>query len=210
MAVITLSRQYGSKGLQLARGIAKRLGYRYVDRDTIETMGEKIGVTKAEAHAILEGHRGTIFDLIEKMSASILKGVSPTSDSHKVGQDSADFLDKAEDMLLWVAEDDNLVIVGCGGQKILKDVPHVVHVRVVASREERLANVMAREKCSRVSAGDLMDREEKAARRFMEKHWDLDREDPALYDVVLNMTSLGEESCIDMVDALIQTKVAKK
>lgn len=210
MAVITLSRQYGSKGLQLARGIAKRLGYRYVDRDTIEAMAEKIGVTKAEAHAILEGHRGTVFDLIEKMSAGILKGVSTTSDSHKVGQDSADFLDKAEDMLLWLAEDDNLVIVGCGGQKILKDVPHVVNVRVVASREERLANVMAREKCSRVSAGDLMDREEKAARRFMEKHWEMDREDPALYDVVLNMTSLGQESCIDMIEALIQTKVVKK
>jgi cytidylate kinase len=210
MAVVTLSRQYGSGGLKLARGLTQRLGYRYVDRDTIETMAEKVGVTKAEAHAILEGHRGTIFDLIEKMSASILKGVTDTSDSHNVGHDSADFLDKAEDMVLWLAEDDNLVIVGCGGQKILKDVPHVVNVRVVASREERVENVMAREKLSKVSASDLMDREEKSAKRFVEKHWGLDREDPALYDVVLNITSLGQESCIDMIEALIKTKVTKK
>jgi len=210
MAVVTLSRQYGSNGLKLARGLARKLGYRYIDRDTIETMAEKVGVTKAEAHAILEGHRGTMFDLVEKMSSAILKGVSPTSDSHRLGQDSADFLDKAEDMLLWLAEDDNLVIVGCGGQKTLKDLPHVVHVRVVATREERVQNLMARQKCSKVSASDLMDREEKAAQRFMEKHWGLDREDPALYDVVLNMTSLGEESCIDMVKALIDTKVPKK
>lgn len=209
MAVVTLSRQYGANGLQLARELAKRLGYRFVDREAMETIAQKKGMTRAEAHAILDGQRGTIFDLVERVSTAVLKGVNTTGESYQTGRDGAELLDKTEDMLLWLAEEDDLVITGCGGQKILKNLPNAVHVRVVASHEDRLANLMSRKNLSEASAADLMDRKEKAAKRFMQKRWDLDREDPALYDAVLNLTNLGRKSCMDMIRALIQTKVKK-
>ena len=46
MAVITISREFGSGGRVIGEEIAKRLGYYYLDKDIIAHIAQKTGFAK--------------------------------------------------------------------------------------------------------------------------------------------------------------------
>ena len=48
MAILTISREYGSGGREIGRRVAERLGYRYVDKELLFQDLEKVGATLGE------------------------------------------------------------------------------------------------------------------------------------------------------------------
>ncbi len=94
MTVITISRQYASGGDEIARQLCDRLGYRFLDKDLMASLGAQAGSVALVQNFIRATH----------------------------GQGGA-------------------VILGRGGQVALRDMPDVLHVRVVAPLEIRIRRV---------------------------------------------------------------------
>jgi cytidylate kinase len=117
----------------------------------------------------------------------------------KRAQAARGYIHLVEQVLLEFAEKGNALIVGRGGQVILKDMPNALHVSIVAPEAVRIPRVAQRmdidqkEARRRVQASDR----ERADyyRRFEKVDWD----DPTLYDLVLNTARIPEEYAIATV-----------
>ncbi len=208
MAVITVSKQYASNGMEMAKALARRLNYRFIDRVLIQRLAEKLGISPSEAEILREIQRVRLFQLADKLSAAIIKGVAAQDPAElKVGRiDAVAFIERTKEMVRALGEADGAVIVGWGGQLILGDLKNAVHVRVVAEREDRIEVAMKQERCSREAAMGLMERRDKGSRRFIGYYWQRDWDDPTLYDAVLNASRLGSRGLEETVLFLLRQR----
>ena len=124
MAVITISRQTESLGTEIAREVARRLQYECLD-------GEGIGQgLTAHGLAVPEVER---FD--EK---------KPSFWANWQIQGRM-FSCRCRWSIYEAARRGNVVIVGRGGQVLLKGIPSVLHVRIIAPLQARVQRLMAKE-----------------------------------------------------------------
>jgi cytidylate kinase len=71
MAVITISRQYGSGGKEVAQHIYERLGYRYFDKELMIRLGEQLGLAPNQIVDLPE-HRHQVHGLLERVFAAAI------------------------------------------------------------------------------------------------------------------------------------------
>ena len=123
MPVLTLSRELGSRGDDIAVAVAERLGLRLVGRELLNRAARQAGAPEV---ALAE---------IDELG---LLGVKPTAKALRL------YRETVEAIIHELAAAGNLLLVGRGGQVVLAGRPGVLHVRVSAPREQRAALVQAR------------------------------------------------------------------
>jgi cytidylate kinase len=101
----------------------------------------------------------------------------------------------------------NVVIVGRGGQAILKNEPGVLHVRIKAPRDIRIKRVQYREmvglapKFQHSQAQKTVDEHDKAAAAYVQRFYGVDWDDPLLYHLVINTGKWGAEAAAHLIAA---------
>lgn len=177
MAIITIARQTASGGDEVATRVASQLGFTLVDRDYIERMAAEHGVAAAE--------------LPETDEESL-----PTSAGPAPGTVHEDLVETA---LLDLAEKEDLVLLGRGGQFLFAGCPAALHVRIVASPEARVRRLVQTdaipeaEARARIAAADR-ERSEYIRERFG-KGWG----DPLHYDLVIRLAALGVAGAVRLI-----------
>lgn len=187
MPVITLSREMGSRGDDVARAVAARLGLRLVDRDLINRAAKEIGVPEV---ALAE---------IDELG---LLGVKPSAAALRLYQE------KVAAVIQELAVEGDVLLVGRGGQVILAAQPRVLHVRVIAPIEMRLALVQARCRVPAEVAAARIEASDAARRSFLKRHFSVRADDPYLYDLILNMAHIDVETAVDLVCLAAKQKAA--
>ncbi|GAB4450887.1 MAG: cytidylate kinase-like family protein [Anaerolineae bacterium] len=211
MAIITISRQFGSGGDEVASQVAQRLGYRVFDKAMM-----------AQAAADMELVEGAFVDFSEdtyKMQGFLDRLLSPSTVAqvktwvtNERGAKVPEVvnLDEAHSTTLVSAtinlayQRDNMVIVGRGGQAILKERADVLHVRIVAPMNERVQRLVDRANMSYGGAKDAALRHDIASADYLKRFYDIDWADPLHYALVLNTGHLG----IDLACTLIVRAVS--
>src|SRR5437016_2311399 len=123
MAVITISHEMGAGGPEIGMSLAKRLGYRYVDQELIQDAVRRYGLAE-EKLSHLDESKPTLFERFDAETRHYITILQTT--------------------LLEFAEGDNAVLIGRGGQWLLRGIPHVLRVRMVAPFEQRVRQWMKR------------------------------------------------------------------
>jgi cytidylate kinase len=114
-------------------------------------------------------------------------------------QPSQDYLDLTRAVILDYAQQGNALIVGRGGQMILRRRPGVLHVEVVGKFEHRVCNICEREGVKwREAAYRLREADEQRA-AYMRRFYGVDWLDPGLYDLVLNTDQIPHAAAVDMI-----------
>jgi cytidylate kinase len=108
------------------------------------------------------------------------------------------------------AQKNNVVIVGRGGQILLKDLPGVLHVRVIAPFDVRVRRIMEQQGIKEKQAFRLLRRSDEDSAGFIQSFFKLDWEDPSLYDLVINTQKLSVDSAIMMILEAIQAPEIKE
>jgi cytidylate kinase len=189
MSVITLSRQLGSQGVEIAKAIASRFNYQYVDK-------EKIGIALAD--------RG-----LPRMEIEKLDEKKPSFwDSWAIDRNK--FFHHLQMIIYGFAQKNNAVIVGRGGQILLKDLPGVLHVRVIAPFEVRIRRVMEQQRGKEKQAIRLLRHSDEDSAGFIRSFFNADWEDPRLYDLVINTQKLSVDSAVMMILEAIQAPEIKE
>jgi cytidylate kinase len=107
--------------------------------------------------------------------------------------------------ILELANRGNVLIRGWGACVILRDVPHVVRVRICAPMEARERAVMARtDSDDRSAARREIEVNDAAHKRLLQNAYGVDREDSTLYDLVLNTERCSIETCAKLVCELAE------
>jgi cytidylate kinase len=179
MAILTVSREFGSGGREIGRAVAESMGYEYVDREKIHDEIRVAGRDWDEWGKELDEHCPSIW---EKYDWSF-RGYGALVQS----------------AILQYALKDRVVIMGRGGNFLLRDIPHAVRIRVVASLEARIERLMVRDSVDRETARWLAEKTDRGRSRFLYslygKHWD----DPAEFDFVFKTDVKSLEEIISSV-----------
>ena len=150
MAVITISRQFGSGGSEVAARVCELLGYRYFDKSLIGQVAVGTGLLENEGVDFSEEHyKGTSFmeQLFRPGPYVVAEVPAWTQDpSGEVTQfikrlDKLEFGNLIQGVILGAYDRGDMVIVGRGGQALLADKPDVLHVRLVAPLADRVNRI---------------------------------------------------------------------
>ncbi len=187
MAILTVSREYGSGGREIGQAVAKLLNYEYINKEKILADIRVIEGKKWEEWGKdLDEHCPTVW---EKYDWSF-RGFGALLQSH----------------ILNYALKDRVVIMGRGGNFLLKDVPYALRIRVVAPIEMRVERLMKRETVDRDTAhwlAEKTDRERACLIHLLYgKHWD----DYAEYDMVFDTGGKTLEEIITIVKDMLLDK----
>lgn len=189
MAVITVSRQLGSQGCDIADAVAQQLGYRKVWRRLINEAARRARTP------------GMALDLLDDLG---LFGLKPSSSEERA------YLDAVRELVEEYARAGNVLIVGRGGQMVLRGWPDTLHVRIVAPLDVRVERLAQRQGISKKAALAQIRSSDHRRKRFVERAYHVDWNDPALYDLVVNTASLDVSRSCDLICHAVASMVEIK
>ena len=179
MTVITMTREMGSLGRDVALGLADRLGLELVQHELVEHIAEKMHMQQSSVNRFLEG------------KASLLE---------RWGINETDMSLYTTEELLEVAKRGNVLIRGWGATYVLREISHVTCVRVCAPVTMRARNVMARVGITDTDvARKEVRRNDAAYARRMQHLFHVDYRDPMLYDMTFNTEQVSVDACVGMI-----------
>ena len=178
MSAITISRQMGSRGDELALQVAQKLGWRLIQRNLINQAALAADVP----HMALAD--------IDELG---LLNLRPSAKEWRAYQN------QVESIIRYWADKGKTVIVGRGGQMVLRDRPEVFHVRVVAPFEMRVAQLQQEENISAESACARLEASAKTRARYLRRSYGVQIDDPTLYHLTLNTGLLGLSQAVNLV-----------
>jgi cytidylate kinase len=110
-----------------------------------------------------------------------------------------DYLDLVTNVILDQAAQGGAMIVGRGGQMILRDRPDVLHVQVLARFETRVYNIIKREEVKWREASHRVRRADEQRAGYLRRFYNVDWLDSSLYDLVISTDKIPCETAVDMV-----------
>lgn len=193
--MISISREYGGRGAAVAQRVADKLGFHLYGRELLDEIARETHVRRQ----VLESLDEHVQTAIEEMVRS------------SVGSEyfsNTEFLHNLSRVMLTIARHGRGVIVGRGAQFILHP-GWTLRVRCTAPLEDRIARIAERDRIARAGARARVLREDAEREAFYRLHFDRDAADPAHYDLVLNTSTLSEETCADLVTEAFWARFAR-
>ena len=187
MPLIAMTREMGSLGKDVAAGVAERTNRKVVYHEIIEPVANKMRLRKSHVERFLEGKSGIWERLTtDKTSLSIFT---------------------ADETFKFLRDGSTAVIRGWGAAHLLRNIPHVVRVRVCAPLETRITRMMERLATdNRETVKSEIQLSEEAHSAITKRHFNLDWRDPENYDVVLCTERLSVDECVDEVEGMMKRK----
>ncbi|HEY7424769.1 MAG TPA: cytidylate kinase-like family protein [Gemmataceae bacterium] len=170
--VLTLSRQLGAGDGGFALTLGLRLSLRVFDRELLEYEAVRLGVSEAELEEVDEQSPG----LWQRLRSGGL---------HQR------YFEALEQLIKELAERGNVLLVGRGGSRFLRDRPSAFHVRLVAEMETRVRRVMEDRWVGKEAACQLIAQGDDRRRRFHESYFGSDWSNPLEYHLTINSGRLG-------------------
>jgi cytidylate kinase len=199
--IVTVEREYGSGGGEIAQLLATHLGWKLWDQLLTEEIARLANCPKA----VVEGREERTDPLYYRLFKSFLRGSYEGSlNAHKLNVvDSESILKITERVVQHAAKTGNSVIVGRGSQHFLRNRPDTLRVFLYAPREDKVRRLLARGK-SENEAQQLVDTVDRERVDFIQKYFRVEWPDRTTYHAMLN-TSVGDATVVHMILDLMKT-----
>ena len=225
MYTITLGGMSGGGARDIGPIVAQKLKADYVDRIFLSNIAKDVGATVEALHqreeklpSRSEKWIHVIQRLLERSAVTGSAGdpyfgpgitallteeyediPQPTiTRGHEVEDDV--YIEAIESAMKEMAADGDVVFIGRGGHVILKDMPNVLRVGVVASLEDRVKTLMAREAIDSDEAIVALEQRDQARKYFFKKYFELDEPDnPNLFHFTINSSEISTNYAAEMV-----------
>ena len=204
MRASTISREYGSGGGEIASRLATRLQWDLIDHAIVERTAREMGMSQEEAEAHDEYTKSRVSQVLSSMQ--YLYPASMVLAPPEAFLTDGEYRTTVNRIVKAVAARGHVVIVGRASQVILADLRDVLHVRIVAPLEKRVAYVMQREGLDRHKAESRIQMKDHDRARHLEVEYHQKPQDAHLYDIVLNTSLLDLESAVDVICFALQQK----
>jgi cytidylate kinase len=187
MPLIAMTREMGSLGKDVATGIAERTNRRVIYQEIIEPIASKMRLRKSHVERFLDGKSGLWERLTtDKTSLSIFT---------------------ADETFRFLRNDSTAVIRGWGAVHLLKNVPHVIRIRVCAPLETRITRMMQRLATdNRETVENEIQLSEEAHTAITKRHFGVNWRDPENYDLVLSTERLSVDECVEEAECMMKKR----
>ena len=198
MSVITISRELGSEGDKIADVLCESLGYCRVGKDMLMQIAEEAGVNVEAIQAMEVGFvkrarlvSGEMTSLYRKQASAFEKrGVLDDQTYAKVVRETMQDYARQGDAL----------IVGRGGQMILRDFPGVLHVRLFAAEEIRAQRLAERDNISERAALRQIQQSDEQKRQYIRHMFkNADWRNSKYYHLIIDTGRIPPEAAAEMI-----------
>ena len=201
MAVITISRQFGSGGKTLGKMIADRMGYTFADSDILQEIAKEANVSPDWVESF-EKEAGTKLSRIISSMVS-QRWLDRILKDERGYLDEQIYLDYLVLIIAKMADEGDTVILGRGSQYILDDHPDAFHVLLIDEIENRIKFMMEHYDMNEKKATRVVNNEDKRRMGLYSKLGKKDYDSPSLYHLVLNMSRFSLEGAAKLVCDLV-------
>lgn len=184
MAVITISRQFGSSGTHIAKALADKLNFQIIDKELLEsTLVEKYGIPEENVEKYDE-KKPAFWDIF-------------SSDKDR-------YLHFMKTAMYEEARKRDSIMLGRGGQVLFKDVPGVLHVRIIAPCGQRTAALMQEHGYDEKLAQQMMRHSDHDRAGFHKFFFHINWEDPCFYDLVINTSTFLVDAAVQLITTTLE------
>lgn len=204
MQAVTISRQYGSGGGEIAARLASKLGWRLVDHEAVIQVARRLGISVTDAEAQDEH--------VESLGMRLLNGLSliqpPMSNAMQIIPFPNDVIyhEALRKVIEAALSPGHVVIVGRGSQVLFKDRRDILHVRIVAPLEQRISYAMSREGLGHEDAQARVHYKDNGRVRYLQAQYHQNPADPLLYDLVINTAVLSLDDAVQLITSAMERK----
>lgn len=181
MAIIAMTHEMGSLGSTIARALAKKLGYAYLRHDIIREAAHEFHVVEEKLKEAVEARPG-LFEIVRESARR--SQIFITTEVYEE------------------ALKDNVVIMGRWSSILLRGVPHAVRVRILAPLTQRIQRIAEREQITEDKARRRITSNDEGVRYRIKQFFDVEWENPLLYDLSLNTGRLSVETAVEQIAKL--------
>lgn len=178
MAIITISRGSYSRGREVAEKLAARLGYECISREVI-----------------LEASKQ--FDIPQIKLLRAVRNAPSILDRYRFGKER--YVAYVRAALLQYVQRGDVVYHGFAGHFFLQEIPFALNVQILADTEDRVQEVMKREKLPLDEARRALLRIDEERSKWSQHLYGIDTRDVSLYDMVLNLRSLSIDDAVELI-----------
>jgi cytidylate kinase len=184
MPVIAMTQEIGTRGRDVAQGVAQTLGIGLVSHDLADRLADRMHVKKGLVQRLREGKAS----LFERLSTS-----------------SSEISAHTAEEVLRLAQEGDVLIRGWGSTMVLHPIAHIPCVRVCAPLEARVRTLMERlDTDDEDMVRDQIARSDAAHAAAMHARFHVTWGDGLLYDLTLNTERLSVETCVEAIVALVR------
>ena len=186
MPIITITREMGTLGKDVAAGLGDALGVPVIYNEIVDHLADRLRVRKSHVIRLLDGKAG----LLERLAAD----------------KTSLFVHSADEVIAMALQGSGAIIRGWGASHLLRAVPHVVCVRVCSPFEVRMRRMM--ERLSSEDENEIraeIQHNDEAHAAIVRRHFGLQWTDPEHYDLVLNTERVRVGECVEQVLALLRS-----
>jgi cytidylate kinase len=199
--IITIEREYGCGGAEIAQLLAKQLGWKLWDQVLTEEIARLAHCPKAVVEAREERQDPLYYRLFKSFLRGSYEGSLNAPKLNLV--DSETIMRITQRVVQHAAEKGNSVIVGRGSQQFLKNRPDTLRVFLYAMREEKVRRLLARGKTQQ-EAEQLVDTVDRERADFIQRYFHVEWPDRAIYHTMVN-TAIGDEGVVKMILGALKT-----
>jgi cytidylate kinase len=196
--LITISRQYGAGGSEVAHLVATRLGWTVVDNEIVDRVARRAGLAPRVVAEQDERAPGFVERLAQALLASSQEFAVPEM-GIAVRSEDPNLVKLTELVVHEIAEEGRAVLVGRAAPAVLgKEFP-AIHVKLVAERAWRLQLAMREEQLDEKTALRRLTDLDGQRARYHKEHYGRDWDDPVHFHLTLNTGLLGLEGAADII-----------
>ena len=198
MPIVTISRQYGSGGSEVAERVAQALGWKLYDNAVVEEVAARLRMTPAEVSAREE----RVPSLVERMASAMALGVPEVMPM--VGEMAAVPSEERMVMVTKRVIEDAIaagpaVLVGRGAQCMLARRSDALHVYCYAAEEDLIRYVIENLGIPAAEAAKKVAEMNHQREAYVRLHWKRDWRAVGNYDLCVNTASLGLDESARLV-----------
>ena len=189
---VTISREAGSGGSEIARRLGERIGWSVLDRELVNELAQRLELEPRLLELMDETRVGWFSETLLNLFNSRL-----------VLQDS--YVSMLSRVIALAAFEGQVIIVGRGANLVLPP-DSGLRVRVVAPRGLRQAALAESERLDLKAAGIQLENTDKSRADFVRRHFRSDPRDATYYDLVIDSASFGLDGCTDLICRAIEIR----
>jgi cytidylate kinase len=198
--LITLSRQYGAGGSEVARLVADQLGWTVVDNEIVDRVARRAGLAPRAVAEQDERVPGFVERLARALMASSQEFAVPEIGVAVRAEDPS-LVRLTELVVKEIAAEGKVVLVGRAAPAVLGGTVDALHVKLVAARAWRLRLAMQSDGLDEKTAGRLLAETDAQRARYHREHYGRDWDDPVHFHLTLNTGLLGLDGAAEVIVA---------
>lgn len=196
--IVTVSRQIGAGGGEVARRVAAALGFRVVDNEMIDRVADRAGIPRAEVAEKEERAPG----FVERLARALTRS-SPELFSQLPGKppepEETTLVQVTEKVVAEIAAEGRVVLVGRAASAVLSGAHDALHLKIVAPMSARIQCVGERFGVDAREAERLLRETDASRARYHSHHYHRDWNDSTNYHLVLNTGPLGLDGATSVI-----------